>query len=145
MKNTSGKQCLYKLDVLWFPCFVFFFKGLTAFYSIAGKQPNQRDLTSTNTFCELIIRLTSQSLKTLRLHGLWRLNSLCLKEDKILLRGFSVFLFFCIYGLPAWEWGKENRSALLGWYFWHFFFLLSKKKKKKKISCYSKHNLLLFM
>jgi len=48
----------------------FFFKGLAAFYFIAGKQPNQRDLTYTNTFCEIIIRLTLQSLKTLRLHGL---------------------------------------------------------------------------
>lgn len=125
----------------------FFFKGLTAFSSIAGKQPDQRDLTSTNTFCEIIIQLTLQSLKTLRLHGLWRLNSLCLKEDKILLQGFSVCLFFYIYSLPAWERGKEKRSALLSWYFWHFFFLLGKKKRKekKKISCYSKHNLLLFM
>lgn len=72
----------------------FFFKGLAAFYFIAGKQPNQRDLTYTNTFCEIIIRLTLQSLKTLRLHGLWRLNSLCLKQDKILLWEFSVCLFF---------------------------------------------------
>lgn len=74
-------------------CF-FFSKGLAAFNFIAGKQLSQRDFTYTNAFCEIIIQLTLQSLKTLRLHGLWRLNSLYLKQDKILLWEFSVCLFF---------------------------------------------------
>lgn len=146
MKNTSGKQCLYKLDVFWLPCI--FFKGLAAFYFIAGKQPNQRDLTYTNTFCEIIIRLTLQSLKTVRLHGLWRMNSLCLKQDKIFLWEFYVCLFFLyiyIYSLPVQERDRENRSALLKFILLTLHFFLLKEKKKKKVSCYSKHNLLLFM
>lgn len=85
-----------------FPVFISFFfsKGLAAFYFIAGKQPNHRDLTYTNTFCEIIIRLTLQSLKTLRLHGLWRLNSLCLKT-RFSLGSFLSVCFSYIYSLPA--------------------------------------------
>lgn len=146
MKNTSGKQCLYKLDVLWFPCI--FFEGVSSFvfHSRKATKPEGPHLHKHTLWDNYLTDITEPK----NTQTSWSLKAelIVLNKRRFSFGNFLSVRFSCIYSLPAYEWDKENRSALFSWYFWHFIFSSGGgggRDMDGGISCYSKRNLLLFM